>query len=481
LEGLFRFGAAGHLSDAELLGRFVARRDEAAEAAFAALVERHGPMVLGVCCRVLGDRHEAEDAFQATFLVLTRKAPSIARRERLASWLFGVACRTALGARDRATRRRAREQQLHDMTGSSVEPAGGDEADLCELRAILDEELARLPERYRGALVLCELEGLPRGAAAQRLGVPEGTLASRLARAKDALRRRLTRRGLALSVMALDAGLARESAARTLVVSFSLVDSTIRAATRVAVGAGLAEVTSSSVASLTQGALKAMLFAKSKEVMLGLATAAVITTGVGVLAQPSPAPDGDRLPPSVARAAADREARPSSAPDGDRLSALERKLDRILEALGGSRPDATPRDGGGIDPQGRGIGEAPRSALRGSPPAMGSPAPQDRSGTGAPHAARMGRPPERGAGRTSERPGAPAGSRSDPLVRNMTPDQVPDTVPQLPPATLGPPDNLSRRSSADLVSLRTLAARMDALEQRLAEVERRVRELDRMK
>src|SRR5580704_12702490 len=109
LGGLLVFGATGHLSDEELLGRFVARRDDAAEAAFAALVERHGPMVLGVCRRVLGDRHEAEDAFQATFLVLARKASSIARREQLANWLHGVACRTALDVRARGTRRKARE------------------------------------------------------------------------------------------------------------------------------------------------------------------------------------------------------------------------------------------------------------------------------------------------------------------------------------------------------------------------------------
>ena len=218
LDGLFRHGAASHLSDEELLGRFVARRDEAAEAAFAALVERYGPMVLGVCRRVLGDRHEAEDAFQATFLVLARKAGSIARRAQLANWLFGVACRTALDARARALRRKAREQRVHAMTRSQTRPAEDGEPVLDELRAILDEELARLPERYRGAVVLCELDGLSRRAAARRLGIPEGTLSSRLARAKELLRRRLGRRGLALSAIALDRALMREAAARTLLV-----------------------------------------------------------------------------------------------------------------------------------------------------------------------------------------------------------------------------------------------------------------------
>ncbi len=225
LDGLFRFGVAGHLGDDELLSRFVGRRDQDddAEAAFAVLVERHGPMVLGVCRRVLGDRHEAEDAFQATFLVLARKAASIARREQLANWLYGVACRTALDVRARATRRKARERKAHAMSPSEVQSA--DEAELDELRAILDEELARLPERYRGAVVLCELDGLSRHAAAQRLGIPEGTLSSRLARAKDLLRHRLTRRGLAPSTITLDAALAPE--ARAILIPPSLAGSTI--------------------------------------------------------------------------------------------------------------------------------------------------------------------------------------------------------------------------------------------------------------
>jgi RNA polymerase sigma factor (sigma-70 family) len=241
-------------------------------------------MVLGVCRRVLGNRHEAEDAFQATFLVLARKADSIARPEQLANWLFGVARRTALDARARAARRKARERRVHAISRCQIKPAGDDQPDLDELQAIFDEELARLPERYRGALVLCELDGLTRRAAA-RLGIPEGTLSSRLARAKDFLRRRLVRRGLALSALALDRAFAREAQARTFVVPLSLVDSTIRAATRVAAGAALAEAASTSIATLTQGVLKAMLLAKFKGIVLGLATAAIITTGVGVLAQ----------------------------------------------------------------------------------------------------------------------------------------------------------------------------------------------------
>jgi RNA polymerase sigma factor (sigma-70 family) len=316
LDELFCFGASGQLGDDELLGRFLAgHRDESAEAAFAALVDRHGPMVLGVCRRVLGDRHEAEDAFQATFLVLARKAGAIARREQLANWLHGVASRTALDARARADRRRAREQRAFAMSAAAAMP--DDLAEHGELRAALDEELARLPASYRGAVVLCELDGLSRHAAARRLGIPEGTLSSRLARAKDLLRHRLTRRGLAPSAVALEAALSRE--ARALILPPSLAGSTIQAAARVAAGASLAEAVSASVVTLTRGVLHTMLLAKIKGIALGLAAAAVVTTGVGVLAQ-GPI----------------REV-PAPGPSEDRLGAVEKKLDRILEALGTNR------------------------------------------------------------------------------------------------------------------------------------------------
>src|SRR5438067_7467271 len=144
--------AAGEESDGQLLGRFIARRDEAA---FAALVERHGPMVLAVCRRVLGDVHDAEDAFQATFLVLVRKATSIVRPDRLGPWLYGVTYRTALEVRGRRARRRANEKEATDMPAA---PATAEEA-ATDLRPILDEEVGRLPAKYRVPFVLCYLEG----------------------------------------------------------------------------------------------------------------------------------------------------------------------------------------------------------------------------------------------------------------------------------------------------------------------------------
>ncbi len=144
-------------SDGELLERFLARRDEAA---FEALVRRHGPMVLGVCRRVLRHDHDAEDAFQAAFLVLVRKADSIVPPERIGNWLYGVACRTARKARSLAARRHAKERPMLDVPQPAADP---DRADWLDVRPHLDRELERLPQRYRAPLVLCDLEGKSRG------------------------------------------------------------------------------------------------------------------------------------------------------------------------------------------------------------------------------------------------------------------------------------------------------------------------------
>ena len=197
---LLRDGAG--LTDGQLLEDYISRRDEAA---FAALVRRHGPMVWGVCRRVLRNHHDAEDAFQATFLVLVRKAASIASRELLANWLYGVAHQTALKARATAAKRKGRERQVTEMP----EPAVTEQDLWRDLQPLLDEELSRLPDKYRVVIVLCDLEGKTRKEAARQLGCPEGTVAGRLARARTMLAKRLARRGLALSGGALAAVLSQ--------------------------------------------------------------------------------------------------------------------------------------------------------------------------------------------------------------------------------------------------------------------------------
>ena len=219
-------------SDGQLLARFAAAGDECA---FATLVRRHGPMVLGLCRRVLRHEQDAEDAFQATFLVLARKAPSVVKCESVGSWLYSVAYRTALQARLVAARRRAREKQVDAMPHPEVAPPEAQ-----DWRPLLDAELTRLPEKYRAAVVLCDIEELSRREAARQLGLNEGTLSSRLATARRLLARRLARYGLAVSGGALASALAGGAARAALPAP--LVTGTVRAAALVAAGqlAGLA-------------------------------------------------------------------------------------------------------------------------------------------------------------------------------------------------------------------------------------------------
>src|SRR5262245_30951032 len=204
LARIFRGESAAGLSDRELLAQFAGGGDRA-ESAFAALVGRHGPMVAAVCRRWLRDPADAADAFQATFLVLVRRAPSIRVEESLGPWLHGVGVRVARRARAAADRRKGRERTNLDAFEPAATATTPDPADA--LRAVLDEALDRLPSAYRRALVLCYLEGSTHEEAAQALNCPVGTVRSRLARGRDLLRSRLTRRGLAPLSPALLAGL----------------------------------------------------------------------------------------------------------------------------------------------------------------------------------------------------------------------------------------------------------------------------------
>jgi RNA polymerase sigma factor (sigma-70 family) len=287
---------AGALTDAQLLARFLAVRDEAA---FAALVRRHGPMVLGVCRRVLGHAQDAEDAFQAAFLVLARKAGSVLDREAVGSWLYMVAYRAAQRVRAGRARRRARERQVDDMPHPQVQPPEAQ-----DWRPLLDVELSRLPEKYRAPVVLCDLECQPRKEAARQLGLPPGTLSSRLATGRKMLAARLSRRGLALSGGALAVALGQGAASAG--VPAPLVAATAKAAALAAAG-HLAAV-STPVAAVTKGVLRAMFLTKLK-VVLG-SVLVVGALGAGGLALQG---DGGRaaaqaVPPKGAAPPSDLEA-----------------------------------------------------------------------------------------------------------------------------------------------------------------------------
>lgn len=214
---------ADNLTDSDLLTAFIDNLDADA---FETIVRRYGAMVFGVCHSLLGHRQDAEDAFQATFLVLARKASSIAPRGALANWLYGVARKASLKAREINARRQRRETPIHGLP----EPACSEpDSTSAELRSLLDSELARLPVHYRSVIVLCDLQGLTRKEAARHLGCPEGSVSSRLSRARDILAQRLLRRGVALSLIS-----AIISAQSTFGMSEALVVSTIQVATQVA-------------------------------------------------------------------------------------------------------------------------------------------------------------------------------------------------------------------------------------------------------
>jgi RNA polymerase sigma factor (sigma-70 family) len=271
-------------SDGELLARFVRSGDEGA---FAVLLRRYGPMVYGVCRRVLRDRHEAEDAFQATFLLLVRKAASLRRPELLGNWLHGVAYRTALKARSRVLRHAA------DPLVRDIAAPASDEALWRDLRPVLDRAIDDLPTKYRVPFVLCHVQGLTNRQAAQQLGCPEGTVATRLSRARERLRSRLARHGLAVAALGVTAnGLAAP-------VPSLLFVSTLRIA--IACRLGTVAVPAA-VAALTEGVGQAMRITNLHFV---LALVALIGTAAGGTAlwalggQDRSPPPVQAAPPSV--------------------------------------------------------------------------------------------------------------------------------------------------------------------------------------
>jgi RNA polymerase sigma factor (sigma-70 family) len=247
------------------------------EVAFALLLRRHGPMVWGLCRRLLVNWHDAEDAFQATFLILSRRAACIRKRESLASWLYGVAWRVATRAKIVACRRQAREREV----SFRIETTSLDES-RPEWPPLLHEELNRLPEKYRAPLVLCYLQGKTHATAARELGCPSGSMSNRLARGRELLRQRLTRRGLTLAAGLVSTAAVQNAGATA--VPPALVEGTLRTASLALTGevtSGMG-VSAASVA-LADGVLRAMIIVKLK--VAGMVTAACLLTGLGLAVQ----------------------------------------------------------------------------------------------------------------------------------------------------------------------------------------------------
>jgi RNA polymerase sigma factor (sigma-70 family) len=274
VRGLLERGPCGTLTDAQLLERYLSGRDEAA---FGAIVHRHGPMVLRVCRGVLDDDHEAQDAFQATFLVLARKARSIRRHESAASWLHGVARRVAMKARKNLARRRLHERKVAEMSPETMTLPGDRE----ELRA-LDDEIRRLPAAIREAVVLCYLEGMTYEVAAGHLGVTEGTVRGRLARGRERLRSRLSRRGL-MAPAPIVAG--ATSSLASSAVPASLLSSTEGIASGVLAGKAAFVAVPAPVVALAEGVLKTMLLEKVRLTAAILFAIGFSATGAIVQAQ----------------------------------------------------------------------------------------------------------------------------------------------------------------------------------------------------
>jgi RNA polymerase sigma factor (sigma-70 family) len=311
---------AGTPTDGQLVDRWVAHRDEAA---FELLLWRHGPVVLAACRRLLASADAAEDAFQATWLVFLRKAGGLRRREAVAAWLHRVACRVALRARAAAARQLARERTAADVQA----PPAADAVAWRDLRAVLDEEIDRLPDHYRRAFVLCCLQGQTHAEAARQLGRAQGTVSSWLARARDCLRGRLTRRGVTLGAGGLGAALAGDAPAA---VPVPLVTATAQAAARLAAGrAATAGAVPAHVAALAEGVLTTMAM-KKLAVTTALLVAAGLTAAAGGLAYTAAA--GGQAEAQRPQAKPDPAAQPPKAKAADLIRGV---VERAVDVGGG--------------------------------------------------------------------------------------------------------------------------------------------------
>jgi RNA polymerase sigma factor (sigma-70 family) len=332
LHTLFDLGTTGGLTDGKLLEWYTSGAGEAAEAAFAALVERHGPMVFRVCRAILHDEDAAHDAFQATFLVLVRRARVLWTRDSLAPWLHQVAYRVAQATRLAAIRRQHHERKRADLRAQAVR---GDDDDRADRARLIHEELGRLPEHQRAVIVLCDLEGLTQQQAARQLGWPLGTVQSRLARGRRRLRDRLVRHGLAPSAGLL--GGADAARAATGAVPAWLMETTARAAHALRTGGATAGAVPAAVAQLVEGELRTMFLIQARRIAAVLLVLGAAAAGAAVLARPQ-AEDAPANPPrNAARAAA--AAYVVEPPDMIRVEVLEALRGRPISGERLVRPD----------------------------------------------------------------------------------------------------------------------------------------------
>jgi len=326
---LFNEGAVGMLSDGRLLDRFVERREASA---FEAIVERYGPLVWGVCRRVLRDHHDAEDAFQATFLVLARRAASVMPREKLGNWLYGVAFQTAMKAMATRAKRRVRERHVWDLPDPEAVP--DEHAD--ELLSRLDQELARLPQKYRMPIILCELQGNTHRQAAEQLGWPVGTVSGRLSRARALLASRLSRRDAPLTMGVLGVLLAHDMARAG--VPPELMRSTARAASLSTAGKAVtAGVVSARVAALTGEVMKTMLINKLTLTTATILVAVALAAGGTSLTYRAHAGEPANQKQDAAK---DDQSKPAEAPKADRPKSTEAATPKDEQP----KPTDTPKD-----------------------------------------------------------------------------------------------------------------------------------------
>lgn len=333
LRMLFEVGTTTGLTDGQLLERFATRSGDSAEAAFEAIVERHGSMVLRVCRSILRDEHEAMDAFQATFLILARKGRGLWVGDSLGPWLHRVARRAASKARANAVKCRAIELRAAELAMASIDsdPARDD------LASILHEELDRLPERYRAAIVLCDLQGYSCEETARRLGCAVGTVGSRLSRGRERLRTRLTRRGLAPTAGLIATAMTREAIGA--VVPPSLVRLTVKSVLAFSSGKATIGVSSAAVALLVEDVSRSLLMMKIRS----MAAVALVACGSTLVA-------GGTLR-AIARAQDPAETKPKTA-ERDNEEAFNERHKNFLKATAGNfRPLS--KDGDSVNFQSR--------------------------------------------------------------------------------------------------------------------------------